>query len=65
MVEAARVRAKREGADMSFMVGKAASIPCDAERFDVVVAVTILCFVVNAAPVFSEIARVLRAAVSW
>jgi SAM-dependent methyltransferase len=60
MVEAARVRAKREGADMSFMVGEAASIPFDAERFDVVVAVTILCFVVNAAPVFSEIARVLR-----
>jgi ubiquinone biosynthesis O-methyltransferase len=60
MVEAARARAKREGVDISFIVGEAASIPLDPERFDVVVAVTILCFVANAAPVFSEIARVLR-----
>ena len=60
MVEAARARAKREGADISFTVGEAASIPFDPERFDVVVAVTILCFVANAVPVFGEIARVLR-----
>jgi ubiquinone/menaquinone biosynthesis C-methylase UbiE len=60
MVEAARARAKREGADISFLVGEAASIPFEPERFDVVVAVAILCFVSNAAPVFSEIARVLR-----
>src|SRR5215831_19034358 len=53
MVEAARARAKREGADIAFIVGEAASIPFDPERFDVVVAVTILCFVANAAPVFS------------
>ena len=59
MVEAARARAKREGADISFLVGEAASIPFDPGRFDVVVAVTILCFVANAAPVFGEIARVL------
>ena len=43
-----------------FTVGEAASIPFDPERFDVVVAVTILCFVANAAPVFKEVARVLR-----
>ena len=42
------------------MVGEAASIPFDLERFDVVVAVTILCFVANAAPVFRDISRVLR-----
>jgi SAM-dependent methyltransferase len=60
MVKAARARAKREDAHISFMVGEAASIPFDLERFDVVVAVTILCFVANAAPVFSEITRVLR-----
>src|SRR6516225_8504364 len=59
MIDAARARATREGADISFMVGEAASIPFDAERFDVVVAVTILCFVANAAPVFREISRVL------
>jgi len=60
MVEAARARAKREGADISFMVGEAASIPFDSDRFDVVVAVTILCFVADPAPVFREITRVLR-----
>ena len=60
MVEAATARAKREGADVSFMVGEAAIIPFDPERFDVLVAVTILCFVANTAPVFGEIARVLR-----
>jgi SAM-dependent methyltransferase len=42
------------------MVGEAANIPFDPERFDVVVAMTILCFVADAAPVFREIARVLR-----
>lgn len=60
MVEAARARAKREGGDISFVVGEAASIPFDLERFDVVVAVTILCFVADAGPVFREIARVLK-----
>lgn len=60
MVEAARARAKREGADISFMMGEAGSVPFDPERFDVVVAVTILCFVANAGPVFREITRVLR-----
>jgi SAM-dependent methyltransferase len=60
MVEAARAKAKLEGADISFMAGDAANIPFDRQRFDVVVAVTILCFVANAAHVFREIARVLR-----
>ena len=41
-------------------MGEADRIPFAAERFDVVVAVTILCFVSNVAPVFQEIARVLR-----
>jgi ubiquinone/menaquinone biosynthesis C-methylase UbiE len=36
MVEAARARAKREGAEISFLVGEAASIPFEPERFDVV-----------------------------
>lgn len=60
MVEAARARGKGEGADILFMVGEAASIPLESERFDVVVAVTILCFIANAGRVFQEIARVLR-----
>ena len=35
-------------------------LPCAAGQFDVVTAVTILCFVEDAAPVLREIARVLR-----
>jgi SAM-dependent methyltransferase len=60
MVGVARARARREGAAVSFMVGEAARLPFDAECFDAVVAVTLLCFVADAAPVFREIARVLR-----
>src|SRR5215469_12476627 len=60
VIEAERARAKREGADILFTVGEAAGIPFDPQRFDVVVAVTILCFVANAAPIFGEAARVLR-----
>jgi len=60
MIDAARASAKREGANISFKLGEAANIPFDSQRFDVVAAVTILCFVADAAPVFSEIARVLR-----
>jgi len=60
MIEAARSRARREGAEIEFIVAPAESIPFASERFDIVVAVTILCFVENAAPVFAEIARVLR-----
>jgi ubiquinone biosynthesis O-methyltransferase len=60
MIEAAKARAKREGVEIEFVVGAAERIPFAAEQFDVVVAVTILCFVANAGPVFQEIARVLR-----
>jgi SAM-dependent methyltransferase len=35
-------------------------LPFSAESFDVVAAITILCFVPDAAPVFHEMARVLR-----
>jgi ubiquinone/menaquinone biosynthesis C-methylase UbiE len=41
-------------------VAVAEQLPFATDQFDVVVAVTILCFVPNAAPVFWEIARVLR-----
>ena len=60
MIEAARARAKREGVQVDFCLGAAESIPFAGERFDAVVAMTILCFVTNADPVFGEIARVLR-----
>lgn len=60
MIEAANAKAKRAGAEIDFRVGTAERVPFDADEFDAVVAVTILCFVENAAPVFHEIARVLR-----
>jgi SAM-dependent methyltransferase len=41
-------------------VAAAQRLPFPPQQFDIVVAVTILCFVDDAAPVFVEIARVLR-----
>ena len=61
MIEAARERAKNRQAPIAFEVAAAEQLPFASERFDVIVAVTILCFVPNAAPVFREMARVLRA----
>jgi ubiquinone biosynthesis O-methyltransferase len=60
MVDAARSRAKDNNADIGFQVAMAEHLPFPAEQFDVVTAITILCFVDDAAPVFREIARVLR-----
>jgi len=60
MIAAASARARQEHADAAFEVGTAAALAFPGGKFDVVVAVTILCFVADAAPVFREIARVLR-----
>lgn len=60
MIEAARERARTRGADIDFNVAAAEHLPFASERFDIVAAITILCFVEDAAPVFLEIARVLR-----
>ena len=60
MIAAARARALQEGADIDFQIATAVNLPFPPESFDVVVAVTVLCFVRDAAPVFREIARVLR-----
>lgn len=60
MIEAASGLAKRHNADIAFQVAMAEHLPFPAEQFDVVTAITILCFVDDAAPVFQEIARVLR-----
>lgn len=60
MIEAARMRAKHRTAPIALEVAPAEQLPFEAERFDIIVAVTILCFVQDAAPVFREIARVLR-----
>ena len=59
MIDAAKVAARRQHAEVPFIVGSTEAIPFPAARFDVVVAMTILCFVQDAAPTFAEIARVL------
>jgi SAM-dependent methyltransferase len=60
MIAAAEARAKRHGADVAFRLATAEHLPFPPERFDVVAAVTILCFVEKPAAIFREIARVLR-----
>jgi ubiquinone biosynthesis O-methyltransferase len=60
MIDAARARAKKHNVDIDFQVAIAERLPFPAEQFDVVTAITILCFVEDAEPVFREIARVLR-----
>lgn len=60
MIDAAKSRAKQDSANITFQVAMAEHLPFPAEQFDIVTASTILCFVEDAAPVFREIARVLR-----
>jgi ubiquinone biosynthesis O-methyltransferase len=60
MIDAAKKRSKLQNAEVNFQVAMAEHLPFPAEHFDVVTAITILCFVDDAAPVFREIARVLR-----
>lgn len=60
MIDAAEARPKPQNSNIGFMVAEAEHLPFLAGEFDVVTAITILCFVEDAAPVFQEIARVLR-----
>jgi ubiquinone/menaquinone biosynthesis C-methylase UbiE len=60
MIGAARERGLRHSAAITFAVARAAQLPYAAASFDLVLAVTILCFVADVAPVLREIARVLR-----
>ncbi len=60
MIDAARKRAAADGVAVDIVLGRADAIPYPDDTFDTVVAVTILCFVRDAAPVFREIARVLK-----
>ena len=60
MIDAAKSRSKAQNADVDFQVAMAEHLPFPGGQFDVVTAITILCFVDDAAPVFREIARVLR-----
>lgn len=60
MIAAARARAASAGTEIEFHLAAAQALPFPSEQFDVVVAVTVLCFVDDPMPVFQEAARVLR-----
>jgi len=60
MIAAARQRALKQRADVGLAVAEVARLPFAPQSFDLVTAITILCFVADAAPVFDELARVLR-----
>jgi ubiquinone/menaquinone biosynthesis C-methylase UbiE len=59
-VEAAGRRAAEAGIEAVFHVGRAERLPFEGERFDVVLAVTVLCFVHEPRAAVAELARVLR-----
>jgi ubiquinone/menaquinone biosynthesis C-methylase UbiE len=60
MIAAARERVRGECGDATFAVAAARQLPFASASFDAITAITILCFVADAAPVFQEIARVMR-----
>lgn len=60
MIDAARQRAKSAAVAIDFRIETADRLPFQPAQFELVAAVTILCFVADAAPVFGEVARVLR-----
>jgi SAM-dependent methyltransferase len=59
MIAAARARAERSGLVVTFCEGRADALPFPAASFDLVVAVTVLCFIEDALPTFREVSRVL------
>lgn len=59
MIVAARERAARSGVAVRFCEARADALPLGTESFDVVLAVTVLCFIEDALPTFREVSRVL------
>lgn len=59
MPDAAQIRAAQRGLSVSFQRGRAEELPFDDGSFDVVLAVTVLCFVPEANKAIREMARVL------
>ncbi len=60
MIGAAMRRAAQQSVAVTLGVATAQQLPFAAEQFDLVTAITILCFVDDPSSVFREIARVLR-----
>lgn len=59
MIAAARERAAAKG-DTRFQVASAEALPFDNDAFDVVLAVTVLCFVADATAAMNEMTRILK-----
>lgn len=59
MLDAARARAASRGVELTLRHGRAEQLPFDDASFDVVIAVTVLCFVPDALHAVREMARVL------
>ena len=60
MLAAGRVRAEGMGMNLTFVEGDVRALPFPDASFDVVVAVTVLCFVPDAQHAVREMARVMR-----
>lgn len=60
MIAAANARAKEEGIEATFVEARIDALPFADAEFDIVVAVTVLCFVADAKGAVHEMARVLR-----
>ncbi len=60
MLAAARSRAEKVGVKATFLEERAERLPFPNASFDVVAAITVLCFVPDAAGAMHEMARVLR-----
>jgi SAM-dependent methyltransferase len=60
MLAAGRARAEASRPDVRLVEGDIRALPFADDHFDVVLAVTVLCFVDDAVPAVREIARVLR-----
>ena len=60
MIGAALQRVERLGCDTSFQVARVETLPFEDNCFDVVLAITVLCFVEEAAVALREMTRVLK-----
>lgn len=60
MITAARRRAEAEAVQLQFVEGRAESLPFEDATFDLILAVTVLCFVHDAERAVKEMARVLK-----
>jgi ubiquinone/menaquinone biosynthesis C-methylase UbiE len=65
MLAAGRARARASGVAPELMQGDIRALPFADGSFDIVLAVTVLCFVADAARAVREMARVLRPAAAW